>query len=105
MKQHKEFGWQNYLENNCDLKMICDLILPLNKHSKLFESEIKKFKINIDFREERDEIFKEIYDKSNDFLKRKNYRMVNTVRSFSYINQEGKDREESFFKHFTQCKI
>jgi hypothetical protein len=24
MKQHKSRGWQNYLENNCDLKMTCD---------------------------------------------------------------------------------
>jgi len=81
MKEHKKFGWQNYLENNSDLKMMCDLILPLNKHSKLFEREIKKFKSRINFRDERDKIFKEIYLKSNDFLKRKNHSMDTLVNS------------------------
>jgi hypothetical protein len=62
MKQDNAFGWKNYLENNSDLKELCDLILSYNKHSKHFVSEIEKFKNKIDFRDERDQKFKELFE-------------------------------------------
>lgn len=62
MKQDNAFGWKNYLENNFDLKELCDLLLSYNKHSKHFVSEINNFKKKIDFQNERDQKFKELFE-------------------------------------------
>ena len=82
MKQEYAFGWKNYLENNSDLKELCDLILFYNRHSKHFVSEMNNFKKKIDFRDERDQQFQELCEK----IKQTNFSTIlvnnNSINTF-----------------------
>ena len=64
MKTNMLFRWDYYLENNEDLKKLCDHISILN--SPFLAGEIKDFKTKIDFRVERDKKFEEIFSKINE---------------------------------------